>query len=79
MQAAGADLQKQGIQLYFLPPYSPELNRIEPVLGVVKYTELPERTYSTTDALKGAIDRAFTRCEQRFLAVPVQHELRPAA
>ncbi len=79
IRAAVSALQDQGIQLYYLPPYSPELNRIEPVLGVIKYTELPERTYSTTDALKEAIDRAFTRCEQRFLTVPVQHKLRPAA
>lgn len=79
IQAAVPHLQEQGIQLYFLPPYSPELNRVEPVLGVVKYTELPERTYSTTDTLKTAIDLAFTRCEQRFLTVQRQHELRPAA
>jgi hypothetical protein len=79
---AVAHLQAEGIQLYFLPAYSPELNQIEPYLGVVKYTELPERTYPTVGVLKAAIDHAFTRVEQRFLAASLaksQHDLRPAA
>ena len=31
-------LKKQGVTLYFLPPYSPELNRIELLWHKVKYT-----------------------------------------
>jgi putative transposase len=79
---AAALLQDEGIQLYFLPPYSPELNRIEASFGVAKSTELPERTYPTITALKAAIDRAFTRIEARLLATETQHllhDLRPAA
>jgi transposase len=79
---AAPQLQAEGIQLYFLPPYSPHLNRIEPYFGVVKHTELPERTYPTDDALKAAIDRAFARVEARLLADDDQqrpHDLRPAA
>ena len=70
--------RRRGIHLYYLPPYSPELNRIEPILGVVKHRELPERSYPTVPALTEAIDRAFARCEQRMLG-KTQHELRPAA
>ena len=31
-------LEKQGLTLYFLPPYSPELNRIERLWHKMKYT-----------------------------------------
>ncbi len=31
-------LHGQGVTLYFLPPYSPELNRIEKLWHLVKYT-----------------------------------------
>jgi len=31
-------LEKQGVTLYFLPPYSPELNRIEKLWHLIKYT-----------------------------------------
>jgi transposase len=31
-------LEKQGVTLYFLPPYSPELNRIEKLWHLMKYT-----------------------------------------
>jgi putative transposase len=78
LDAAVPYLQAQGIRLSYLPRYSPELNRIEPYFGVIKHTELPDRTYPTVAALREAIDRAFTRCEQRLLG-KLQHELRPAA
>jgi transposase len=78
LDAAAPRLQAQGIRLYYLPRYSPELNRIEPYFGVIKHTELPERTYPTVEALQEALDCAFTRCEQRLLG-KMQHELRPVA
>jgi transposase len=31
-------LEKQGVTLYFLPPYCPELNRIEKLWHLMKYT-----------------------------------------
>lgn len=31
-------LEKQGVTFYFLPPYSPELNRIERLWQMMKYT-----------------------------------------
>jgi hypothetical protein len=78
LKGARARLRRKGIHLYYLPPYSPELNRIEPYLGVVKYTEMPERSYSTLPFLLDAIDKAFMRCEQR-LSDATQHQPRLAA
>lgn len=78
LQEARRRWQETGIRLYYLPPYSPELNRIESFFGVIKHTEMPERTYPTIQALKIAINHAFTRCERRLLAT-TQHQFRPAA
>jgi transposase InsO family protein len=78
IKEARSALRHKGIQLYHLPPYSPQLNLIEPFLGVVKYTEMPERSYPTMPSLLTAIDQAFTRCEQR-LHNQTQHQLRLAA
>ena len=78
LKAARRRLHRQGIHLYHLPPYSPELNLIEPYFGIVKHTEMPERTYSTLSALIEAIDQAFTRCEHRLHHQP-QHQLRLVA
>jgi putative transposase len=71
-------LRERGIRLYYLPPYSPELNAIEPLFGVIKYTELPERTYPTVPALLDAVNAAFARCEARLLRETLP-QLRPAA
>jgi hypothetical protein len=67
VQAARGSLREQGIVLYYLPPYSPELNAIEPLFGVVKQYELPERTYPTITGLREAVDGAFTRVEERVI------------
>jgi len=78
IQAALPALAARGIHLYYLPPYSPELNLIEPLFGVIKSTELPERTYPTIPLLLEAINAAFDRCEARLLERTPQ-QLRPAA
>lgn len=58
-------LWTQRIYLYFLPPYSPELNDIEPVFRVIKHQEMPGRTYTTDAALEAAVDAAFAAYETR--------------
>jgi len=68
VRAALPTLWAQRIYLYFLPPYSPELNLIEPVFRVVKHNDLPERSYTTDPALEDAVDAAFTRYEDRHYA-----------
>ena len=61
MQQALPQLRNKGIELYFLPPYSPELNDIEPSCGRVKHQEIPIRSYTSTRKMIQAIHAAFRR------------------
>jgi transposase len=54
-------LEAQGVRFFFLPPYSPELNAIEPLWRQVKYQDLPERSYATAQALQDAVEDALAR------------------
>jgi len=47
-------LEEKGMRFYFLPPYSPELNRIELLWHKIKYEWLPFKTF-TPDELEQAI------------------------
>jgi len=55
------ELAAIGVQLFYLPAYSPELNRIERLWRSVKYEDLPVRAYMSTDELKAAVDEAMAR------------------
>lgn len=70
-------LAELGIRLFPLPAYSPELNAIEPWFGVVKYTEMPQRSYKTVPDLITAVNSAFERTEARLLQT--QHQPRRVA
>lgn len=48
-------LEENGLRCYCLPPYSPELNRIEILWKKMKYEWLPFRSYSPVE-LEQAID-----------------------
>lgn len=48
-------LEEKGMRFYFLPPYSPELNRIELLWRKIKYEWLPFKLF-TPDELEQAID-----------------------
>jgi len=78
VQEALPALAGRGIRLYHLPPYSPELNAVESLFGVIKSTEMPERTYTTLPELLAAVGDAFGRCERRLLDRPPRGR-RPAA
>ena len=52
-------LEKQGMRFYFLPPYSPELNRIEILWKKMKYEWLPFQSFAPQE-LEEAIDRIRT-------------------
>lgn len=78
VSAARSRLRRLGIHLYFLPPYAPELNPIEPVFGAIKHHDLSYRHYPTDITLTAAIDAAFTRAEARLLT-RTAHDLRPPA
>lgn len=67
-------LRAHNVYLYYLPPYSPELNAIERAFRTVKHTDLPERRYTTAAALEEAVDAAYDRFEQKLLT---QHHNHP--
>ena len=73
VRAALPDLWTHRVYLHYLPPYSPELNEIEPVFRVIKHDELPERRYATVPALLDAVHTAFTTYEERRITKHVHH------
>lgn len=78
IKAARGELAERGIYLYYLPPYSPELNRIEPIFGQVKHQEIPQRSHATRSGLREAVETGFTNYARK-LRPKSQRELRPAA
>jgi putative transposase len=78
VRTARAGLARGGIFLYYLPPYSPELNEIEPVFRQVKYHEMPRRSYKTRLGLREAVEEAFTGYGRRLPRKRTER-LRPAA
>jgi hypothetical protein len=65
-------LRQLGVYLYYLPPYSPELNDIERLFRTIKHHELADRTYATFDALHDAVHQAFVRREVAYQLKPAQ-------
>jgi len=57
-------LEAAGIRLFFLPPYSPEMNAIEPLWRQTKYQDLPVRSHKTANSLQAAVDAALTKRAQ---------------
>lgn len=62
------DLEARGLRLFYLPPASPELNAIEHVFRAIKHTHLPERRYTSQEALHDAVSAAFAEYEQELIA-----------
>jgi putative transposase len=62
VRAAQPGWAEAGLVLFYLPPYSPELNApIEALWRQVKYHELPRRSYTTAMDLKAAVDMLLHR------------------
>jgi len=59
-------LEAAGVSCFFLPPYSPELNEIEPLWRQVKYQDLPDRSFATASALQEAVETALTQRADRY-------------
>ena len=78
VKAARPTLARLGIYLYYLPAYSPELNRIEPVFKQVKHHDIPTRSFATRADLRKAVEDGFDTYRQR-LAGKGNNEPRPAA
>jgi putative transposase len=77
-KAARPALAKLGIYLYYLPAYSPELNKIEPVFKQVKHHEIPQRSHTSRAELRGSVEQGFDSYGRRLQPKSVE-ELRPAA
>ncbi len=67
-----------GIYLYFLPSYSPALNRIEPVFRQINHQEIPGRSYATRAEPRTAVEQGFADYG-RSLLTRSQKDLHPAA
>jgi putative transposase len=65
--AARSDLWRRGVYLYFLPPYCPDLNAIEPAFRAIKHYQMPERRYASLPALLDAVHTAFTTYEEALI------------
>jgi transposase len=78
VKAARPGLAKVGIYLYYLPPYSPELNRIEPVFKQVKHHDMPTRSFTTRAELRKGVEDGFETYRRRLQAKG-DNEPRPAA
>jgi transposase len=61
MKDARPVLEGLGITLFCLPPYSPELNKIERVWRSVIYEDIPIRAYPWIEELQAAVDQALTQ------------------
>lgn len=61
--------EKKGLILYRLPPYSPELNKIEHTWKHVKYSELPAAAWKNLGSLVGKLTRIFSKLG-RFVLMP---------
>jgi transposase len=66
VKAARPALAKVGIYLYYLPPYSPELNRIEPVFKQVKHHHMPTRSFTSKADLRVAVEAGFDAYRHRL-------------
>lgn len=58
VQAALPALAAAGVTLFSLPPYSPELNAIEPLWGQIKHHDLQDRSHAELPGLQAAVDGA---------------------
>lgn len=66
VKAARPGLAKLGIYLFYLPAYSPELNRIEPVFKQVKHHDMPIRSFTSKADLRAAVEAGFDSFRRRL-------------
>jgi transposase len=77
-KAARPGLAKLGIYLYYLPPYSPQLNEIEAVFKQVKHHEIPKRSHPSKPELRASVEQGFHSYAD-WLRRKANKQLRPAA
>lgn len=54
-------LARIGVELFYLPPRSHDLNDIERVWRSAKYEDYPHRSHTSVDAIAAAVDQALAR------------------
>ena len=59
--------EQKGLFLYFLPAYSPELNLIEILWRLIKYSWLPFSAYVSFDALSKAVADILVQVGTQYL------------
>jgi transposase len=77
-KAQRAALAQEGIYLYYLPAYSPELNEIEAVFKQVKHHEIPQRSHTSKAELRGSVEQGFDSYRKKLRSKRGK-QLRPAA
>lgn len=65
LKAARLGLAKLGVYLYYLPAYSPLLNRIEPVFKWVRHHD-PTRSFTSKAELRVAVEAGFNGYRRRL-------------
>jgi DDE superfamily endonuclease len=78
MREQAEALEAAGIELFYLPPYSPELNLIEPLWRHLKHERMPIRSHKSAEELKGAVETALHQPAEAlqppaFVATPTAH------
>jgi len=81
VKAEMAAFEAAGITLFFLPSYTPEMSRIEPIWQDVKHRDMTKRSYDVLGDLFRAVDKALARKANDLLAArhKTDHPFRAAA
>ena len=62
-----SEWKKKGLFLYYLPPYSPQLNLIERVWQFMKYKWMPLSAYCSYENLKNAVNDMLAEYGNKYL------------
>jgi hypothetical protein len=68
VQAELPEWERAGITLCYLPSYSPELSRMEPIWHPVKHQDLVRRSHALLGDLMSAVEEALTQKAENLLA-----------
>ena len=66
LQDCRKDWEKQGLFLYFLPTYSPELNLIEILWRKIKYEWMPFSAYDSLTTLRNALSEILANIGSKY-------------
>jgi transposase len=65
-EARVEDWEKQGLYIFFLPPYSPHLNKIETLWRVCKYRWIKPQDYENLETLQTALDNIWKNFGKKY-------------